>query len=255
MNGITLQLALFFFILPQGWSAPGRGWVQQEEHHSMSHQTPASAASAVDTASVDTTKEEADKRFSEFNHRFSGVFILLLGLLAFLEPTLGKRIGFLRYLWAVFFFVPGLYLFFFSDPESWPFGSQTLHYVITQNMQVLQHKVFSLVLLGLSIVEFLRVRNRVPVLWTATLFPAVAGIGAFLLFYHSPQSHAGGMSGAAHTAMQKIYHQHVGFAIVGLGAIVTKAVADLGRFRVRLLRSLSAIFLVLLGILLVTYTE
>lgn len=122
-------------------------------------------------------------------------------------------------------------------------------------MQVLQHKVFSLLLLSLGLVEYLRVRNKLRAQWTIALFPVMAAMGAALLLFHSSAAHAGGMDAAAHLAMQKIEHQHVGFALVGFGIALTKAIADTGRLQARLMRILFALLMVLLGGLLITYTE
>jgi putative copper resistance protein D len=212
-------------------------------------------AMTAPVARQDPAKLEADKKFSEFNHRFAGIFVLLAGLLAFLEPRLTERARWIRYLWSFLFFLPGIYLLFFSDPESWPLGNQTLHYVITQNMQVLQHKLFSLLLLGLGAVEFFRVRKNLKSPWVAGVFPALAGMGALLLLYHSPQAHAAGMDESAHQAMQAIEHQHIGFAVVGFGIALSKAFSDVGRFHPRLMRYLFAGLMVVLGFLLITYTE
>jgi putative copper resistance protein D len=212
------------------------------------------AAQVITTSPADTTKIEADKRFSEFNHRFAGAFVLLAGLLAVLEPALAKRFGWVRYLWSVLFLAPGVYLLIWSDPESWPTGNQTLYYVITQNMQVLQHKLFSVLLLGLGVVEFVRVRKSLRSVWVSSVFPILAGLGALLLLYHSPQSHAG-MGPEAHEAMQVIEHQHLGFAAVGFGIALSKAFADLGQFHPRAMRNLFAALMCVLALLLLTYTE
>lgn len=241
--------ALSLFLLgkapPLAFSSP------QERDHAQMHPHPA----PVQAAPPDFAKLEADKRFSEFNHRFAGIFVLLVGLLALLEPRLAERMGWVRYLWSLLFFLPGLYLFIWSDPESWPVGSQTLHHVLTQNTQVLQHKIFSLLLLGLGTVEFIRVRKNLRSVWVAALFPILAAIGALLLFYHSPLSHAGGMNESAHRAMQKVEQQHIGFAIVGFGIALSKAFADRGRFHPRLMRNLFAVLMIVLAVLLLTYTE
>ena len=176
-------------------------------------------------------------------------------MVALLQPTLARRYGVIRYLWVFLFLIPGIYLLFFSDPESWPTGNQTLYYVVTQNMQVLQHKIFSLVLLSLSVVEYLRVRNMLQALWTAFLFPAFAAAGAALLLFHSPQAHAAGMDPAAHLTMLKIEDQHIHFAVVGFGIAVSKAIADTGRFHARAMRIVFAALMMVLGVLLITYSE
>ena len=231
---------------------PSSGFAfQHEEHRSGASAT----AAAPQRSAANRTKEEADKRFSEFNHRFSGIFVFLVGIVALLQPLLARRFGVIRYLWFFLFLIPGVYLLFFSDPESWPIGNQTLYYVITENMQVLQHKIFSLVLLALSAVEYFRVRGKLQALWTTFLFPAFAGAGAALLLWHSPQSHAAGMDPAAHQAMLAIENQHIHFAVVGFGIAISKAIADTERFHPRLMRILFAALMLVLGLLLITYTE
>ena len=229
---------------------PAFSWQHDADEHGASPTVAARQRSATDLAN-----EEADKRFSEFNHRFAGIFVFLVGVVALLQPTLARRFALIRYLWVYLFLIPGIYLLFFSDPESWPIGNQTLYYVVTQNLQVLQHKIFSLLLLSLSAVEYLRVRNKLQALWTAFLFPAFAAAGAALLLYHSPQAHAAGMDASAHLTMQKIEGQHIHFAIVGFGIAISKAIADTGRFQARAMRVLFAALMMVLGVLLITYTE
>ena len=130
-----------------------------------------------------------------------------------LQPYVARRFSGIRYLWTVLFFIPGLYLLILGDLESWPTGNQTMYYVITENMQVLQHKIFSLILLALSAVEYLRIRGKLQAVWTAFLFPAFAAAGAALLFFHSPPG--SDMDEAAHQTMMQIQHQHVQFGTGG----------------------------------------
>ncbi len=55
--------------------------------------------------------------------------------------------------------------------------------------------------------------------------------------------------------MQKIEHQHFGFAAVGFGIALSKAALDLGRFNTLLMRNIFALLMFSLGLLLLTYTE
>lgn len=243
---IGIQLVMMWGLL----ALPSRAYQLSPEHSGMMHGSEVAQASPEDQA-----KLEADKRFSEFNHHFAGIFVLLVGLLALLEPHIISRVPTARYLWSAFFFIPGIYLFFFSDPESWPFGGQTLQYVVTQNLQVLQHKIFSLILLGLAVVEYLRASYRLKSWWANWLFPAMAAAGAGLLLVHSPQAHIGGIGESAHLAMQNVEHQHINFAVAGFGVAVTKALTDTKRFHPTLMRYLFSLCLVSLGVLLILYTE
>ena len=241
----SIASALLAFI---GLLAPSLHAWQHELHEPGMDQTllaPQSTKSA--------SEEEASRQFSEFNHRFSGVFVFLAGILALLQPYVARRFSGIRYLWTVIFFIPGLYLLILSDPESWPTKNQTLYYVITENMQVLQHKIFSLILLALSVVEYLRIRGKLQAVWTAFLFPAFAAAGAALLFFHSPPG--SGMDEAAHQTMMQIQHQHVQFGLVGFGIAITKAIADTERFHRRAMQIVFAVLMLILGLLLMNYTE
>ena len=257
MMGIRLLFSPSLILLPLGLLALSAAAAslqagQHEEHEpGMERTMPAPQSSAAKTPA----EEEASREFSEFNHRFAGVFVFLVGIVAFLQPYVARRFGAIRYLWTVLFFIPGVYLLIASDPESWPIGNQTLYYVVTQNMQVLQHKIFSLILLALSVVEFLRVRGRLKALWTAFLFPAFAAVGAALLFFHSPAAHSGDMDASAHQAMMAIQHQHIQFGVTGFGIAVSKAVADTERFHPRSMQVIFAVLMLVLGVLLITYAE
>jgi hypothetical protein len=238
------------------WMALGLAVTSRALQHDMGHHHMEEMGEMPASSPEMQAKLDADKRFSEFNHRIAGVFVMLAGLFTLLEPFVSKRVGFVRYLWATFFFIPGVYLFFLSDPESWPVGPQTLQYVITSNHQVLQHKIFSLILLTLGAVEFLRVRYDLKSVWAIGLFPVLAAAGAVLLLFHShPMAPGTEMDPAEHLSMIKIEHQHLGFAAVGFGIALSKAATDWGRSHTGVMRNIFAVLLVMLGLLLLAYTE
>ena len=184
------------------------------------HQHPGEGHSAMEgattpTAEVNLAKEaQESKDFSEFNHRMAGFFVLLVGMVLLAEKPLTRRWPLAKYAWPAFLFLPGLYLLFLSDPESWPIGQQSLGYVITVNHQVFQHKLFSLILLALGIFEFQRLRGQIKGAWSAFVFPALALGGSVLLLFHPHPP------GLLHTpehvaAMKHIHTQHMRFAAVG----------------------------------------
>jgi hypothetical protein len=255
---LSALLVIFFGWLAQRSLAQQAGHdMSQMDHEHMGHDM--SAMEGMEHGGppkrVKSAEEiEADKRFSEFNHRMAGFFVLLVGLLSLVEVKLSEKLPWARYFWSFLFFIPGVYLLIWSDPESWPTGDQTLSYVIHSNMQVLQHKLFSLLLLALSAVEFVRIRKRLQSVWVSSIFPVLAASGALLLLYHDPTAHAG-MGPDAHATMEAVQHQHLGFAIAGFGVALTKGIADVGKFKPRLFRNLFAVMMVILAGLLLTYTE
>src|SRR5205807_1558025 len=140
----------------------------------MPHRHMTDMAVAPQLSPAAEAKFEADKRFSEFNHQFAGLFVLLVGILTLAEPLLEKYFGGIRYLWSVLFLI---------------------------------------------------------------------------------HSHAGAMTASQHLSMQKVEHQHLGFAAVGFGIALSKAAVDMGRFNRRLMRNIFALLIVTLGVLLLAYTE
>jgi copper resistance protein D len=216
------------------------------EHHAMNGpavpEDPAAAAVRL-----------ADKRGSEFNHHLAGLFLVLAGVVLLLEDSLAKRWPIVRYAWPMTFLAAGLFLFVFSDPEVWPIGDQTWGYALSHSLEVLQHKTFSLILLILGYVEFERARGRYKSLWAGFIFPIVGIAGAVLLLFHA---HSGDMQ-APHTMerMELIEKQHGWFAATGFGIALTKGLAVLPLKSQRVFRKVWPGLLVVLGCLLMLYTE
>jgi copper resistance protein D len=193
-----------------------------------------------------------DKRESEFNHHLAGFFLILAGALILMQDSLSRRIPIVKYLWPVCFLLAGLFVLVFSDTELWPFGNQNWFHAMSTDLEVLQHKVFSIILLGLGVIELLRIRGTLTVAWTAWIFPVGALFGAVMLLFHS---HQAGMHGAdAMVTMEHIQIQHQWYAILGFGIAVTKGLADTLKNQ-RLLMKIWPTLLIVLGISLMLYTE
>lgn len=195
----------------------------------------------------------AEKRESEFNHHFAGFLILVAGVFILAQNRLAARWPSVRFVWPSCFLLGGLLLLLFSDSDIWPVGPQTPWFAITHNAEDLQHKVFSVILLVLGSVELQRVRGRFKSHRLAWIFPVLAAGGAILLLFHE---HHGGMHGSNHmAAMEHIQNQHKAFAATGLGIAVSKGLSDTNlRFRQFFRRSYS-LMMIVLGVLLILYTE
>jgi hypothetical protein len=91
------------------------------------------------------------------------------------------------------------------------------------------------------------------VLWTAWVFPALAIAGSILLLFHS---HHTGMHGGNHMAiMEHIQAQHLSYAVTGLGIGLTKGLAEIRTRWQTIFAKLWPALMVVLGILLMLYTE
>lgn len=252
-KSLAMGLVLLFLIFFSG--APA--WPLQhqmsamEKMPGMNHADMNGSTAAEDPAVA--AKRLADKRESEFNHHLAGFFVVLAGIFILGEDSLAKRWSVLRYAWPLCFLTAGLFLLVFSDTEIWPFGPQSPWFAITHNMEDLQHKLFSLILLSVGYVEFQRTRGRFKAAWTAWFFPIVGMAGAILLLFHV---HSGDMQAPnAMETMEHIQKEHLWFASTGFGIALTNGLAETRSKWRDVYKITWPSLLIVLGILLVLYTE
>ncbi len=121
-----------------------------------------------------------DIAWSEYNHHWSGLFVVAIGLLALLNRA---GVGWARH-WPLLFIGLGIFLFVRSDPEVWPLG-EIGFFESLRDIEVVQHRVFVLLIVGFALFEW-RVRASG---WTnrraALVFPLMCAIGGTLLLTHS----------------------------------------------------------------------
>jgi hypothetical protein len=195
----------------------------------------------------------ADKKDSEFNHHLAGFFLILAGVFLLAEGSLAKRLSFLRFAWPSCFLLSGLFLLVFSDMELWPFGPQSWWYGLTHNREDLQHKAFAVILLALGILELQRARGVLKSAWAAWMFPVLAFCGSAMLLFHQ---HHSGMHGPQHmTVMARIQAQHLSFAATGFAIGVVKGLSELPTRWQLLFARLWSLLTIVLGVLLMLYTE
>jgi copper resistance protein D len=244
--GSLLVLLIFFLDSP---ACPQQH--EMPDMPAMNHSGLQGAAATEDPTAA--ARHMADKRESEFNHHLAGFFVIVAGIFVLLEHKLAKRWSALRYTWPMCFLAAGFFLFLFSDTEIWPFGPQTMWYAITHNREDLQHKVFSLILLAVGYVEFEKIRGRLKGAWTAGFFPVMGMAGAILLLFHV---HGGDMRAPdAMKIMGHIQHQHFWFACTGFGIALTSGLSEIHRKWRRIYEKAWPLLLVVLGFLLMLYTE
>jgi hypothetical protein len=158
-----------------------------------------------------------------------------------------------RHVWPLCFLLSGIFLLAFSDTELWPFGSQSWSYGLTHHMEVLQHKVFAVLLLGVGFIELQRARGRLKTKSSGWVFPVVAAAGSVMLLFHD---HHAGMTGPNHMElMDRIQSEHHSFAMTGFGIALSKGLAET-TFQWRpFFERLFPALLVVLGALLMVYVE
>ena len=107
--------------------------------------------------------------------------MLAIGLLAVLGST--ERAPWARH-WPLLFFGLALFLLVRSDPENWPLGPRGFweSFVVAE---VLQHRVFVLLVVAFGVFEWGVQTNRITSLGASLVFPAVCALGGALLLTHS----------------------------------------------------------------------
>ncbi|PYM83126.1 MAG: hypothetical protein DME09_11875 [Candidatus Rokuibacteriota bacterium] len=182
--------------------------------------------------------------YSEFNHRSSGVFLLVIAAVAFWQALRRPRSlvwpGVAAALWIAF----GVYLFIRSDPEAWPWGPLGLVESL-RDTEVLQHKVLTVIPIVIGLAEGLYgygLLTRRPSLRLLSLLALAGGVGLFLHFHQ----------GTLH--LDWIYAQHVMMGLTGLAAgvgLLRSRRAEPGSK----LHLLWPTFLVVMALVLLFYTE
>ncbi|MGH7125085.1 MAG: copper resistance D family protein [Stellaceae bacterium] len=125
-------------------------------------------------------RDAADIAWSEYNHHWAGVAVLLIGVLA-----LGERSGLTPWArhWPLLFVVLAVFLLFRSDPEVWPLGDIGF-FTSFRDPEVAQHRVFVMLIAGFGVFEWCvrtgRIRSRRP----ALVFPLITALAGALLLTH-----------------------------------------------------------------------
>ena len=196
---------------------------------------------------------QAWKRESEFNHHLAGFLVLLAGLLILADGSIRQRWAVARHVWPICFLASGIFLLILSDTELWPFGSQSWYFGLTHHAEVLQHKVFAVLLLSLGLIELQRERGALKAGWSDWVFPIVAAAGSLMLFFHD---HQAGMHGPDHMqVMRRIQSEHFSFAMTGFGIALSKGLAERPSAWQPFFERLFPTLLVVLGVLLMVYVE
>jgi putative copper resistance protein D len=129
-------------------------------------------------------RTDADRAFSEFNHHWAGIFVLVMGLLALVHAS--GRARWARH-WPLVFLGLAGFLLVRNDPGAWPLGPLGF-WESMQYPEVLQHRIFVVLVIAFGVFEWLVRTDRVRLHGAALVFPLLCAVGGGLLLTHS---HAG----------------------------------------------------------------
>lgn len=153
--------------------------------------------------------------YSEFNHRFAGLFVLLFGL-----AELGHALRYQLPFWTRLVLpsalgVIGAYLLIWSDHEAWPIGSLSFTQTFFgQDQEIMQHKFYGVFGATAAVSEtFRRLGWAQHPAWASPLV-FLGVVGALLLFVHSHGNHPA-------NATIELHHALLGS--LGIGAVFSNA--------------------------------
>ena len=123
----------------------------------------------------------AEKAWSEYNHHWAGIVVLVMGLLAFAAQA--GQVSWPRH-WPLAFFGLSAFLFLRSDPETWPLGPVGF-WATLADPEVLLHRFFALLVIALAVFEWRVQTGRIASGSARLIFPVLIAVSGALLLTHS----------------------------------------------------------------------
>ncbi len=122
-----------------------------------------------------------DNAWSEYNHHWAGLMVLLAGFLALLSRS--PRMRWARY-WPFAFVGLAVFIVLRADPEAWPLGPRPF-WASFSYPDVLEHRLEALLIVGFATFESAVQAGRLRNTWAQYVFPLICALGAALLLTHS----------------------------------------------------------------------
>lgn len=189
--------------------------------------------------------------YSEFNHRFAGVFVLLFGLGELGHALRYQLPSWIRLVLPGALAVIGPYLLIWSDHEAWPIGSLTFLQTFSgHDPEILQHKFYGVFGSIAAVSEAVRrIGWTHHPAWAAPLF-LLGLVGSLLLFIHSHEHHSGNHMIDLHHALLGTF----GIGAAASNAMVSWASGAAGQRRSRWEVAWAG-FVIIMGLQLLVYSE
>jgi putative copper resistance protein D len=123
----------------------------------------------------------AEKAWSEYNHHWAGIVVLVMGVFALLASI--EKSSWARN-WPLAFFGLSVFLFLRSDPETWPLGPVGF-WATLADPEVLLHRFFAVLVIALAVFEWRVQTGRVASGPARLVFPILIAVSGALLLTHS----------------------------------------------------------------------
>jgi len=142
------------------------------------------AGEAGRVAIVDQVPSLAATEWSNYNHNIAGIFLTVMSFFAMLSYVKKPGFEYCKY-WPLGFVALGIFLFFRSDAETWPLGPIGFWESTFNNGEVLQHRIATLLVFVLGIMELSARITKNPTSRLPFIFPLLAAFGGLMLLTHS----------------------------------------------------------------------
>ena len=155
----------------------------QSQLDNDAEQRHAAAAQAnVPGSGILPPRNAEDIAWSEYNHHWAGIFVLMIGLLALINRA---GVGWLKH-WPLLFLLMAGFLLIRSDPEVWPLGHEGW-WVAWRDVEVAQHRFFVALILLFGLFEWAVRTGRLHSPKAALVFPLLVSVGGAMLLTHNHQ--------------------------------------------------------------------
>jgi putative copper resistance protein D len=128
--------------------------------------------------------DATDRKWSEYNHHWAGLIVLVAGLLALVSHFALMRWA--RF-WPASFAGLSIFILLRADPENWPLGPRPF-WASFSAPDVLAHRAAALLILCFAIFECAVQAGKLRARWAAMIFPVMCALGAVVLLTHDHAS-------------------------------------------------------------------
>jgi putative copper resistance protein D len=215
--------------------------------------TPLSVAVREATYTGGSASDANDRAWSEYNHHWAGLIVLVAGALALVSRLPGQRWA---RRWPLLFLGLSVFILLRADPECWPLGPRPFWASFTAP-DVLEHRAYAVLIAAFSIFEWGVQTGRLRWPLARFIFPVLCAAGGALLLTHT---HA--LGDGNDEVFAEISHTPIALlgAVAGCGRWLDLRLDDgaelyrESRFR-RIAAWIWPACLILIGLLLLNYRE
>lgn len=125
--------------------------------------------------------DENDRAWSEYNHHWAGIIVLISGLFALLARS--RRFKWAQH-WPLLFIGLAVFILLRADPETWPLGPRPF-WASFAYPDVLEHRSYAVLIIAFAFFEWAVETGRFRSRAASYVFPLLCAVGGALLLTHS----------------------------------------------------------------------